>query len=32
MLSPPVWVRDKPISELKKEAYQILKRVNAKGG
>ena len=32
ILSPPAWVCDKPVSELKKEAYQILKRVNAKGG
>ena len=32
ILSPPVWLRDKPISELRKEAYKILKNVNAKAG
>jgi len=32
ILSPPSWVHDKPVSELKKEVYQILKRLNAKGG
>jgi len=32
ILSPPSWIHDKPIPELKKEVYQILKRLNAKGG
>lgn len=32
ILSPPAWLLDVPISELRKEAYKILKNVNAKGG
>ena len=32
IISPPSWLCDKPISELRKEAYKILKNVNAKGG
>ena len=32
ILSPPSWLCDKPISELRKEAYKILKNVNAKAG
>jgi len=32
ILSPPLALRNKPISELRKEAYKILKNVNAKGG
>ena len=32
ILSPPAWLLNKPISEVKKEAYKILKNVNAKGG
>jgi len=32
ILSPPACLRDKPISELRKEAYKILKNLNAKGG
>ena len=32
ILSPPVHLLNKPISELRKEAYKILKNVNAKGG
>ena len=32
ILSPPTWIRNKPITEQKKIAYQILKNVNAKGG
>ena len=32
ILSPPLALRNMPISELKKEAYKILKNVNAKGG
>jgi len=32
VISPPAWIYDKPVSELKKEVYQILKRLNAKGG
>ena len=32
ILSPPAWLLNVPISELRKEAYKILKNVNAKGG
>ena len=32
ILSPPAWLLDQPIPELRKEAYKILKNVNAKGG
>ena len=32
IISPPVWLLNVPISELRKEAYKILKNLNAKGG
>jgi len=32
IISPPAWLHNKPISELRKEAYKILKNLNAKGG
>lgn len=32
IISPPAYLLNKPISEVKKEAYKILKNVNAKGG
>jgi len=32
IVSPPVWLLDMPISELRKEAYKVLKNLNAKGG
>jgi len=32
IISPPAWLLDRPIAELRKEAYKILKNLNAKGG
>ena len=32
IISPPAWLLNVPISELRKEAYKILKNLNAKGG
>jgi len=32
VISPPHYLKNKPVSELRKEAYKILKNVNAKGG
>ena len=32
IVSPPAWLLDKPIPELRKEVYKILKNLNSKGG
>ena len=32
VISPPHYLKNKPVSELRKEAYKVLKNVNAKGG
>ena len=32
IISPPAWLLNKPISELRKDAYKVLKNLNAKGG
>ena len=32
IVSPPHYLKNKPVSELRKQAYKVLKNVNAKGG